>query len=420
MLSPDTISWTFLFVTSVGALFTWNAYFPARSLGPLNIASFFGGWLTSELSAHHFAWQLIATVIFVWAGALAEWPGQLGLGITLASWVGLLALIPLSRRADPVLESALQKALGPSYREQILPELQSSEADRPPAIRLQPIPFLDPQVRVHRDIPYVDGGTTRNQLDVYTPAKPVQNAPVLLQIHGGGWVIGNKHEQALPLMNHMTKRGWICVAANYRLSPKATFPDHLIDLKRALVWIHEHIAEFGGNPDFVAVTGGSAGGHLSSLLSLTADDPRYQPGFETANTAVRACVPFYGVYDFSNHHELHAQKGIELFLERMVLKQNLEENPQAFRDASPMHRIHAGAPPFFVIHGTHDSLASVEEGRHFATLLGETSTSPVAYAELPGAQHAFEIFHSLRTAHVVLAVERFLAWVYSDYLRRQA
>ena len=84
----------------------------------------------------------------------------------------------------------------------------------------------------------------------------------------------NKHEQALPLMNHLAARGWVCVAANYRLSPRATFPDHLIDLKRALAWIREHIAEFGGDPGFVAATGGSAGGHLSSLLSLTAGATR--------------------------------------------------------------------------------------------------------------------------------------------------
>jgi acetyl esterase/lipase len=82
-----------------------------------------------------------------------------------------------------------------------------------------------------------------------------------------------------------------------------------------------------------------------------------------------------------------------------------------------MHRMHPDAPPFFVIHGTHDSLASVEEARHFAKALSQIAKAPVAYAEIPGAQHAFEIFHSLRTAHVVAAVDRFLAWVWSDYLR---
>jgi acetyl esterase/lipase len=84
-----------------------------------------------------------------------------------------------------------------------------------------------------------------------------------------------------------------------------------------------------------------------------------------------------------------------------------------------MHRIHSDAPPFFVIHGSHDSLASVEEARQFAKLLRETSKAPVAYAEIPGAQHAFEVFHSARTRHVVRAVDRFLGHLWSGYQRER-
>ena len=105
-------------------------------------------------------------------------------------------------------------------------------------------------------------------------AAAARSAPVLLQIHGGGWTIGNKRQQALPLMMHLSRRGWVCVAANYRLSPRATFPDHLIDVKQALRWIRENIAEYGGDPGFVAITGGSAGGHLSALAALTGESPR--------------------------------------------------------------------------------------------------------------------------------------------------
>ena len=85
-----------------------------------------------------------------------------------------------------------------------------------------------------------------------------------------------------------------------------------------------------------------------------------------------------------------------------------------------MHRVHPNAPPFFIIHGSHDSLASVEEARHFARRLRGISKAPVAYAEIPGAQHAFEIFHSLRTGHVVRAVDRFLSWAHSKHLRKLA
>jgi acetyl esterase/lipase len=406
------ISWAFLVVTVVGALFTFNAYLPQRRTGPFIIPSFFAGWLTSELSAHHFVWQLVATIGFVLAGALDAWPGWAGLGITLASWAGLLALVPISRASAPVLEASLAAGLGPDYRTSVPPDV-SARFDAevgPPHRPLNPFRFAHPDVVTTRDIAYVEGGGVRNQLDIYAPREPVQNAPVLLQVHGGGWVIGNKREQALPLMHHMAAHGWVCVTANYRLSPKATFPDHLVDLKLAIKWLRENIAQYGGDPEFVCATGGSAGGHLSSMLGLTANDPEYQPGFEEVDTRMAAVVPFYGVYDFSNHYGLQAGVGIDQFVSRMVLKKDIKKDPDAFRRASPMHRMHADAPPFFVIHGSHDSLASVEEARHFAQALGQISTSPVLYAEIPGAQHAFEIFHSLRTSTVVKAVDRFLSW----------
>src|SRR5438093_55527 len=112
------------------------------------------------------------------------------------------------------------------------------------------------------------------------------------------WILGSKNEQGIPLMRHLASRGWVCVSANYRLSPRATFPDHLIDCKRAVQWIREHGAGYGANPDFLVVTGGSAGGHLAALVALTANDPEYQPGFESADTSVSGCVAFYGVHDF--------------------------------------------------------------------------------------------------------------------------
>ena len=77
---------------------------------------------------------------------------------------------------------------------------------------------------MHSHIPYGDAGK-RNLLDIYQPREPREGGfPVLLQVHGGAWIIGEKEQQALPLMYHMAQRGWLCVAINYRLSPKAAFP----------------------------------------------------------------------------------------------------------------------------------------------------------------------------------------------------
>ena len=405
-------SWLFLFVTLVGAWFTFNAYLPRRRGSRLMVPSFFAGWLTGELSAHHFAWQLAATLFFVAVGALEAWPGRLGLAITFASWAGLFALMLISARTRGVVDAALDEALGP--------EPQAAPArPEPPAPRGRlVIPFLlyDRNVEALRDIRYAPGAGRRHLLDVYRPVAGCRDAPVLLQIHGGAWVIGDKRQQALPLMMHLAARGWVCVAANYRLSPKATFPDHLVDVKRALRWLREHVAEFGGDPDFLAITGGSAGGHLSALAALTPGDPEYQPGFEDADTSVEACVPFYGVFDVANELASPQHRSLEGFLEQVVMKCSREENPRAYEKASPLHRVNADAPPFFVVHGTHDSLAPVEDARALVARLRATSRNRVAYAELPGAQHAFELFHSLRTRHVVRGVQRFLDRVHADYL----
>ena len=82
----------------------------------------------------------------------------------------------------------------------------------------------------------------------------------------------------------------MCVSINYRLSPRSTWPDHIVDVKHAIAWVQANIAEYARDPDFIAITGGSAGGHLSSLAALTANDPTFQPGFEDVDTRVQAAA----------------------------------------------------------------------------------------------------------------------------------
>jgi acetyl esterase/lipase len=261
-------------------------------------------------------------------------------------------------------------------------------------------------VRRIADVRYADGAGRRHLADVYIPRDGVENAAVLLQIHGGGWVIGNKEEQGLPLMTHLSARGWVCVAPNYPLSPKATWPEHLIAIKQSLAWIRSNIADYGGDPSYVVVTGGSAGGHLAAMVALTANDPRYQPGFEDVDTSVRACVPFYGAYDLANILDTKAgEREYNHFLAPTLFKSH---DRDVARAASPLSQVRSDAPPFFVIHGRNDSLVNVAEARELVRRLRETSDSVVAYAELPGAQHAFDVFASIRSAHVIRAVERFL------------
>jgi acetyl esterase/lipase len=255
----------------------------------------------------------------------------------------------------------------------------------------------------------------RNLLDVVRPAAPGERRPALLQIHGGGWVIGDKREQGQPLMTHLAERGWVSFAINYRLSPRATFPDHIVDVKRAIRWIREHAAEYGADSDFLCVTGGSAGGHLTALAAVSANDPRFQPGFEEVDTRLAAAVPFYGVYDFLDRFGIRGSQKMEPFLARTVLKCKPDENRELWEAASPISHVSPEAPPFLLVHGTHDSLVWPEEMRAFERALAEKSRQPVLVLELAGAQHAFDTFHSPRSAHAVRAVTAFLEHVHAQY-----
>ncbi|MBO0843698.1 MAG: alpha/beta hydrolase, partial [Nocardioides sp.] len=258
------------------------------------------------------------------------------------------------------------------------------------------------------------------RLDIYRPAGAVPvDAPVLVQIHGGGWSIGTKEQQGLLLMNRMAAHGWVCVAVNYRLAPKYAWPTQIVDVKRALAWVHEHVAAYGGDPSYVTVTGGSAGGHLAALAALTPNDPTWQPGFEQADTSVAACVPFYGVYDMAGDDGDPYTRSLRDGFLRGRLFAN-DASLEAFREASPLHHITADAPDFFVLHGDIDTVVSVRQARAFVARLREVSKASVSYAEIPGAQHAFDVFGSIRAQHAVHAVGRWLEWHHATWAAERA
>lgn len=233
-------------------------------------------------------------------------------------------------------------------------------------------------------------------------------APVLLQVHGGAWTLGSRTQEAQPLMAYLAARGWVCVTVDYRLAPAARWPAMIVDVKRALGWVREHVADFGGDPGFVAVTGGSAGGHLAALTALTPNDPAYQPGFEEADTSVQAAVPFYGVHDFTLDDQ-----GLWNLLEGKVIGTSYTADEATYRAASPVHRAGPDAPPFLVVHGDTDTVAGVGQSRRLVARLRAVSREPVCYAELPHAQHGFDGLPTARTAYTVRAVHRFLTAVHT-------
>jgi acetyl esterase/lipase len=392
------VTTAYVILAALGLLAVLNALRPLRATVVL-LPAFFAAWLTAELAPQLVVLTVVEAVAFLLLGAV---DGPAGGGALLMSGLtiaGLLAMIRSSEAAADVADRALAE----------MPDGPEPDSDVEVTSRLRrffvPMSFTHPDVERLVDVRYSEL-SKRHRLDVYRHRDHPTGCPTLLQVHGGGWVIGDKREQGRPLMLHLASRGWVCFAPNYRLSPRATWPDHLVDVKRALAWVREHGPEYGADPGFVVLTGGSAGGHLVSLAALTANDPRYQPGFEDVDTSVAGCVPYYGVYDIAGETGTKAVRMRRRHLMDRVVMKTTDE--QVYVDASPLAQVRADAPPFLVIHGRNDTLVPVAEARLFVERLRAVSTSPVLYVELPGTQHAFDVFPSIRSSHVVRAVGRFV------------
>jgi acetyl esterase/lipase len=405
----------FLLGGAAAAATTANAIKPILE-GPASVPAFAFGLVPSELPLQTGLFQLASAVFAARGGGATKGVrGKLGLAAYAASAAGLIAMHRQATQAPKVLEAALVDELGANYRSRIRKPF--TPGDEAPLTRRQ---LLLPDMRVRRryragrNISYGDAGR-RNYLDVWKRADLPDDAkaPVLFQVHGGAWVVGMKEGQGETLMGHLAERGWVCVTTNYRLSPRATWPDHIVDVKKALAWTKATIAEHGGDPEFVVISGGSAGGHLASLAALTPAVRDFQPGFEDADTSVAAAVPFYGVYDFVNRHGT-SRADMQPFLESSVFKSKMDADRARWEQASTISHVGPQAPPFFVLHGDNDSLVPVAQARTFVDELRKESTQPVVYAELPGAQHAFEILPSIRAHAAAQAVERFLAVVRSE------
>lgn len=394
------MSWALFFVGLLAAGAVFNAFIPAR-MRWLLVPGFFAAWLTIELALHFLIGGAVVVGWLVLEGGLADWRGVVGLGLWGVAAVASVGLVLRSRGTGATIAEF--------YREAAL--TVGTDAPRFPRSHIA-IPWLTfhrRDIEVTRDVVFWQGEGATLKLDVYRPRAPGLRRPAIVQVHGGAWFIGFKEYQGIPLLTHLAQQGWVGFNVDYRLSPRVKWPTHLVDVKRAIAWVREHADEYGVDPNFIVVTGGSAGGHLAAMVGLTAGDAEYQPGFEAADASVRAVVVFYGVLDLKNRH----YRGL---LERIVMKQKYAADPEAFARASPIDRVHAGAPPFLVVHGSRDTLASVSDARAFVARLREVSRAPVRYVEMRGAEHAFDVFASVRTVQTVEAVERFLDAEYRAYV----
>lgn len=397
-----------------------NALRPARGLRS-GVGAFAGGWLTTELAPHLAGLTAVDALAHVPGARRGHGTDRLGLAVAGANLAAYGLMLAQAQGARARLEEALTETLGVDYVEQLDQAPTPADLAVPWRTLVNPFRIRTPGVRVERDIAYADGGR-RTMLDVYRPAEAVHpdGAPVLLQVHGGAWVLGDKEHQAVPLMQHMASKGWVCVAINYRLAGKHPWPAQVVDVKRAIAWVREHIGAYGGDPSYLAITGGSAGGHLTALAALTPGDPAFQPGFEDADTHVEVAVPHYGVYDVAGASGLpRAVRMRDRFMAPKVFHRRYDAGSRAdFEAASPLLRVTPDAPDFLVLHGTADSLVDVEQGRMLVERLRAVSRRSVVYAELSGAHHAFDTIPSIRSAHVVRAIDRYLHWHWNGWRGR--
>lgn len=389
------------------------------SYRPQNIATTGLYWLCSWL-AQSFSPQLGLACLLLLISSLNANASFL---ISACSVVSLFMYVLICRRGqstqaviEPIINAAIKK-LG---FDSAASTFNSPTTKNTKTLGLRPLNYGRASVKRIKNIAYGPHGKS-NLLDIYQPlnADPNKAMPVLIQVPGGAWVTGSKNDQGLPLLHHMAACGWTCFSINYRLGPDARFPAMLEDVLRAIAWVKIHAADYGANPNFIALTGGSAGGHLTSLAALVRDRSALQPGFEEIDTHVDVAVPIYGRYDFLNQHKLLPKDGLEPFLTAKVMPSAPSDCPELWQLACPDLQVHADAPPFLIFHGSADAMIPVEEARIFASALEGVSKQAVDYIEVPNAQHGYDIFRSSWAMPTVSGIARYLNAHYGNHLKAQ-
>jgi len=238
--------------------------------------------------------------------------------------------------------------------------LHNTSRPRRPWGRILRAPFFPGRRDVVRVRSRAYGDGPRRTLDVYHHRDRPTGVPILLHVHGGGFHSGNKAREARPLIRHLTsRRGFVCVSANYRLQPSVTLADQVADVREAITWVRAHAAEYGGDPGSLFVAGSSAGAYLAIQAICKGE------------TAAKGLICRYGYYG------------------------NLAPR--------------GDMPPMLVIHGEKDIVVPASDASAFAERVRTVSSHPVIYTELPGAHHNFDMFESVRSAAVNEAVEAFTA-----------
>lgn len=360
---------------------------PLARTGRLGTLSWLFSAVVNESPFVAVYWLLLVTLLAFVQGDLVGAPAWVAFGVGCASLAVSPVLIARALRGREAMSHALDEGLGPDWRHPAPAAAGGSGRHRLPWARIifAPVPISRRGVRRTANVSYGPHGR-RNRLDVYQRRGHPTGAPILIHLHGGGFRSGRKSFYARALLQEFAREGWVCISASYRLRPRAAFQDFVVDVKRVITWAREHASEHDADPSRLVVAGSSAGAHLAVTAALTANDPTFQPGFEDSDTSVSAAIGLYGYYG------------------------RIESGPQP---SSPMDYAHPGAPPLLIAHGGQDTFVPPDLARQLATRVRAVSANPVVYAELPGAQHSFDLVRSVRFEILIDGLQAFAAWVRS-------
>jgi acetyl esterase/lipase len=232
-------------------------------------------------------------------------------------------------------------------------------------------------------------------VDIYRPMRHDNAKPLVLYIHGGGWMNGHtRHLGALTdfpaVLARLASEGFVVASPEYRLSGEAPFPAALQDARAALRFLKANAAKYGIDPTRTGVFGGSAGGHLAALTALTCGDTSLDPEPAPAGSeCVQAVVTWYGAFDFA---PIVAAAAKDRSADDPVLKflgcAAGHCTAAAIERASPINRVTAKAPPFLLIHGEADAVVPVQQSHAFEAQLAAAGV-PVEAIYIGGAGHSW-------------------------------
>jgi acetyl esterase/lipase len=253
---------------------------------------------------------------------------------------------------------------------------------------------------MEKDISYIPNGDGAQKLDLYLPEKAADKPlPLVVHIHGGGWVGGSKYPCAVA---PMVLRGYAVASVEYRFSQKAIFPAQIQDCQAAIRWLRAHAKEYNLDAEHVGVVGGSAGGHLSSLVGTSGGKNAFPKigGNEEQSERVQAVCDIFGPSDFSTV----VQQAADDKNAKNIFQFNTPADPyssligtklddKAKADAvSPVHYVSKDNPPFVILHGTHDTLVPYAQSEEFAAVLKDKGVA-VWLQKLPGSGHGGPAFN---------------------------